>query len=522
MIERKTVAGLSVLLLTTLLSAPVEAAPAASDTAAPQVRQRWQDFIKDPKKVASLQAAVTKMKSLDTAPPESVDFRRSWAYWANIHGYYGTQSPDGTVQQQIDYLTQNGLSQYVPYYKGIVDQTPPDSIATTTWATCQHGGPPGSFMGWHRMYLYYFEQVLRWAANDNTLRLPYWDYTDPSQLALPAPYQNTTAVFYDARRNPPINTGAATLSSLRTNINNALTISDFFTYEVRIENGVHGYVHCTVGPTCPVAHMGDVPVAGNDPIFYSHHANIDRMWACWQNLYPTPGGSWQDQTFSFPDATGTLQTRPIKDFFDSAKNGYVYDNYTNCSRPAAGTPTLAGGPAQQGKKATMLGSKQGVAISAPLTQVDMAVSKPTMKSTMAALAPTERIDLVLRDVTAQSPPGVIFDVFLAKKGDPKSRQQVGTLSFFGAFNHRHGAADDDKGHGKGMAAKTFEFDATAAVKALGESDLIVEIEAAMGHTMADAAKNEENKKQAAAAFRSAAGLKIGAIELKATGTGPAS
>ncbi len=32
-------------------------------------------------------------------------------------------------------------------------------------------------------------------------------------------------------------------------------------------------------PPCPVAHMGDVPVAGNDPVFYTHHANIDRMFA---------------------------------------------------------------------------------------------------------------------------------------------------------------------------------------------------------------------------------------------------
>ena len=174
------------------------APPAGGQPAAPQVRMRWQDFINGPdgaKRLASLQAAITKMKSLDGSAPDSADFRRSWQYWANIHGYYGAQSPDGTVAQQIQYLQDNGMGQYVSYYQGIVDQTAPDATAQAIWATCQHS-PPGqqaNFFGWHRMYLYYYERVLRWAAGDSTLRLPYWDYTDPSQVTLPGAFQDTTS-----------------------------------------------------------------------------------------------------------------------------------------------------------------------------------------------------------------------------------------------------------------------------------------------------------------------------------------
>jgi hypothetical protein len=50
----------------------------------------WQDFISGPegaKRLASLQKAVQKMKSLDSSPKDSADYRRSWQYWANIHGY---------------------------------------------------------------------------------------------------------------------------------------------------------------------------------------------------------------------------------------------------------------------------------------------------------------------------------------------------------------------------------------------------------------------------------------------------
>jgi hypothetical protein len=59
-------------------------------------RMKWQDFVSGPdgdKRLASLQKAVAKMKSLDNSPVDSADFRRSWKYWANIHGYLGPNSP---------------------------------------------------------------------------------------------------------------------------------------------------------------------------------------------------------------------------------------------------------------------------------------------------------------------------------------------------------------------------------------------------------------------------------------------
>jgi len=67
---------------------------------APQIRMRWQDFIGGPdgtKRLASLQTAIAKMRSLDKSPHNSADYRRSWEYWAYIHGYYGSKSPDGTI-----------------------------------------------------------------------------------------------------------------------------------------------------------------------------------------------------------------------------------------------------------------------------------------------------------------------------------------------------------------------------------------------------------------------------------------
>jgi hypothetical protein len=109
---------------------------------------------------------------------DPVNYRRSWHYWANIHGYYGSQSPDGTVEDQISFLQSHGLARDVKYHDGtagagapITDQTPPDAIAQMVWATCEHGDD-SNFFGWHRMYLYYFERALVRNCPKNKTRRP--------------------------------------------------------------------------------------------------------------------------------------------------------------------------------------------------------------------------------------------------------------------------------------------------------------------------------------------------------------
>jgi hypothetical protein len=366
------------------------------------------------------------------------------------------------------------------------------------------------------MYLYYFERVLRWAANDDTLRLPYWDYTNPAELELPAEFQKQTATFYDAKRDPDINNGSAKLDANSTNVNSLLPIANYFTYEDQIDGGIHGYVHCTVGPTCPVAHMGDVPVAGNDPIFYIHHGNIDRLWACWQKLHTTPGGAWQNQQFSFVDETGALQTKPVKDFLNSTTLGYVYDNDTSCARSrttllATRETPLAIQAGTEDRRTTMFSASPKISINNGQTSIDVTVPRPQMESALADLEKAESVELVLRDVTADKHPGVLFGVYLAKKGEPANRLHVGTISWFGAFRKHGGERETVK--------KTLRYDVTSQVRALGGADLAtsgltVIIEATHGRVPADSAKAEEQRQRASADFRKEANLKIGAVELR--------
>ena len=173
--------------------------------------------------------------------------------------------------------------------------------------------------------------------------MPYWDYTDPAQTALPDAFQDPNSPLYDWRRSEALNEGLATFNPQATNIDGPLnTDTSFLQYEGDIENGVHGNVHCSVGQTCPISIMGLVGVAANDPIFYEHHANIDRMWSCWQHAHPDEQpGDWQNQEFSFVDENGALVKRAVKDFLDTKALGYVYDNDSKCARIPASNVVVA-------------------------------------------------------------------------------------------------------------------------------------------------------------------------------------
>ena len=67
-------------------------------------------------------------------------------------------------------------------------------------------------------------------------------------------------------------------------------------------NGPHGSVHGRVG-----GDMCCVPTASYDPIFFLHHANVDRIWARWQTLHPGPlpasEASWTLPPFNRPFST---------------------------------------------------------------------------------------------------------------------------------------------------------------------------------------------------------------------------
>jgi hypothetical protein len=461
------------------------------------VRLSWQEFAQDPARVQSFRNAVAAMRALNTSP-DPVQFRRSWVYWASMHGYFGQGAKNGTVAQ---WREANGLTaaKYDAAFAGVENTTPPDAVAQAVWDQCQHG--TDYFFPWHRLYLHYFEQVLQRTANDPALRLPYWDYTNPANLAMPPEFTSPTYTnaqgqvvdnpLFERRRAPGWNTpGGKTLNSTDTNIDQTLDNPLYLNttddngdtvngYQRAIELTPHGYAHCAV-IGCRATVMGAVPFSANDPIFYVHHANIDRMWDCWTSIagHVNPGGAWLTQPFSFVDATGTQVTNLVSDVFKPGFIDYVYQQPSNCARPAA-APVSATATATTARPAAVRSARAALVNRVLIGEetTDLAVNAPlvrqrvTLPATASLAHPRQfalraqpelpvATDLTLRRVRFDAHPNAEFRVYLERTDNPTAREFVGTLSFFSqepAGSQSHHAPTSD----------TWTFNVTDALRALG-------------------------------------------------------
>lgn len=349
-------AALFAVLVSTFLTYPVKANDNATKADKPAaVRLSWQDFVKDPANLASLRKAVAVMRARDSAPQTSREYRMSWTYWANMHGYFGPDSPFGDVARWKQLAIHSVGIGSAKYFDGIADTVPPDQVARDVWANCQHG--TAWFFAWHRLYLLYFEKQLQSASGNSNLRLPYWDYTNVSQLAMPAEFTQPTYKdsngrdvpnpLFENRRAPAWLNSATKLDSVSTDVTDALTNFNTFTeYQDEIQNNIHGYIHCTVGPiNCPVVTMGAVPYSSNDPIFWLHHANIDRLWSCWSNMkgHSNPGDDdFAKQPFSFIDEHGDEVTNKVGELFNGKLIDYKYEQEVDCGRGPAASVQISG------------------------------------------------------------------------------------------------------------------------------------------------------------------------------------
>lgn len=456
-------------------------------------RLSWQEFAKDPKRVQSFRNAVATMKSRSTADRFSATYRTSWEYWANMHGYFGIQSPRGTLAK---WREDNQLTnpKYDPYFVGVHDQNPPDDIAKAVWGQCQHG--TDFFFPWHRLYLHYFELVLQDAANDPSLRLPYWDYTDPANLGMPAEFTTPTYTnaagqtvdnpLFEPRRAPGwAAPGTNKLVDADMNIDLTLDYPVFLNrpnslgkmipgYQRRIEVKPHGDVHCSV-IGCRATVMGAVPYSANDPIFYVHHANIDRMWDCWTSIsgHKNPDtNAWLGKRFSFVDAKGKKVTHTVRTLFNGTFIDYVYERASKCARTQTPPPMAAAvSPAAVRSARAALAQPVMIGEMQDDVMVDAMVKKirVTLPATASLSHPRQfamrdqdqlpvATELILRGVRFASHPNARFLIYLERVDDPTRRAFVGTMSFFSeeaSGEGHHEAMDDHR-----------VFDATAALRAL--------------------------------------------------------
>lgn len=369
--------------------------------------------------------------------------RRSWGYWTNIH-----------------------------------------------LSACPHGAP--YFLAWHRGYLHHFEQVVRGLSGDSTMMIPYWDYyrnpVMPPEFTDPA---SGNPLYVAGRKN--------------TDVRAALTLSPFLpryrnfqrgqpdAFEPVIETGPHGTLHNIVGGV--MASMSS-PM---DPIFWLHHAQLDRLWCAWvsandgRQMPPLSDPYWSryhvytpilktarsmtydthslfydyaDKTppTALPSATGVARSSPL-----------VFANAPQSEaprRPPAGDFQPA--QARELKNGRAAGGARVVALDENPLTVDVTLDADdgdTLRAIAGArdgrAAPRYRyVHLVLegaRTVGAGAEGGYFYDIYLdlPETGDAGAGQTP--VGQFGAF--------EIDAHARHGTRARISFPLTAAVQASGRNEL---------------------------------------------------
>jgi tyrosinase len=158
------------------------------------------------------------------------------------------------------------------------------------------------FLPWHRAYLMYFERTIRDQSDPNSqLGLPWWDWASATSHFVGAPRAFSAATvngqanplfrarIYAPFVSPPINRmtrrfpGNPAQLPTTAQVNNLLSLSQFNDFSTQLED-IHDFVHgWTGGNNGSVGgDMGNLGTAAWDPLFWSHHCMIDRLWYLWQ------------------------------------------------------------------------------------------------------------------------------------------------------------------------------------------------------------------------------------------------
>ena len=293
---------------------------------------------------------------------------------------------------------------------------------TQTWCECQHHNE--DFLVWHRMYIWFFERVMQQASGDPNFRLPYWDYSSNGQI--PPAFRDQTYVnqngqtvpnpLYVAARKPNLNNGSQALQPPVTSSANAIAATTEPSFRSRIESTPHGSVHCglTAGG-CPNGFMGAPATAALDPIFFVHHANIDRLYECWLQVDPAsrlPNSSAVLNTsFSFIGANGSVQTRRVRDMLTTSQLGYTYTSGGGC--PAARSSLVVVAEASAGRAFAPAEGGAVTTLGRGTTKVPLqVVAAAAAASAAARTARSLPATVTIVDLQAKGAPGTMFDVYL--------------------------------------------------------------------------------------------------------------
>jgi len=301
------------------------------------------------------------------------------------------------------------------------------------WDMCQHGTQ--FFWAWHRMYLYWWERIVRKYSGNPNWVLPYWNWT--AHPTLPAPFQlaASPSPLYTPNRDANINNGSGSLPAPDVSYTAPFAELDYFTAQSMLEGTPHGAVHGDVGGF--TGWMAYIDQAAQDPIFYLHHANIDRLWDLWLadgggRSDPTSNATWTGKTFKFFDENGKSVSMTPCDILNAA----TQLNYKYAGEPAQVVQSCGGIPPWIFTYYVLLNiafPPNPIGPDPYIVSVD--ITNIERKLVTLLNNPLQEVFLELDGVQADLPPGCTWEVYVGLPAgvapDPTSPFFVGKLALFG-------------------------------------------------------------------------------------------
>jgi tyrosinase len=469
-------------------------------------------------------------KGVGAMQARNLDDSSSWWFFAAIHG---------------EYVATSGFPGWgflaAPPPVPTTPQ-PPTSVSDQYWDQCQHQS--WYFPPWHRGYLLALEAQVRadviTLGGPSTWALPYWNYFGPgnefqippafTQQNLPdgSPnplyvkarygpdndgniYVPTAAAIQQHPNDPNLASGTVTQDCLSNDIYTgddantpppgfggpATGFSHTGGTSGNLENNPHNLVHVYVGGSSPDGQtyglMSDPGIAALDPIFYLHHANIDRMWAVW-NQNPANTNPTDPNWLNGPAAIGEREfVMPMngspwvytpQQMSSLSQQDYTYDSLPSPPAPptglagrltrlgatAAATRVSEGATVTTGRNMELLGANQQAL---PITgsgastsvKLDAGVrGKVSASLAMASeTAAPDRVFLNLENVSGTHDASVLSVYINLPEGAKPSEHPELLAGSVGLFGLRSASLKDGKHGGQGL---TFVLEITKIIDAL--------------------------------------------------------
>ncbi len=346
------------------------------------------------------------------------------------------------------------------------------------WNQCTHN--TWFFVSWHRIYVYWFEEIVRSVIKElhgpgaaDAWALPYWNYCRGGEHAcLPEPFRvkerpdKSRNPLYVQDRDPIINGGGRIPDQLtestkalarphfigRAEFGGAIeTVRQFGKEASRghLEGTPHGTVHGAVGGE--KGWMSNILKAAKDPIFWLHHTNIDRIWAQW---IAQGGGredpsekAWRDQAFTFFDAAKKKVPKTCAAVVSTEALNYRYDSVDGIpggpepSKPKAHAMAAAADPPAEGtppdgpkivaateRKLTLSGEPAAIPV-----EIDPRAREEVREA--STVEDPRHLYLNIENIEGDVNPGLSYGIYvnLPKGADTATREEhhVGNVSLFG-------------------------------------------------------------------------------------------